>query len=231
MPPDDLFASPSFDDAQTPQVAPRSSAPWLFAIVLLIATAVFIVLFLSVGRWLVVEDPLEKANAVVVLSGRIPMRALEVARLYQSGWAPQVWLTHPNEPTASLATLDIDDPGEDVFNALVLKHGGVSPADIHTLTPAISNTVDEVRAIASEAEKQNAVIVIIVTTKAHTRRVHALWKKYSNSRVRIIVRTPADDPFDPVHWWRSTTDVLDVVRETLGMFNIWIGLPLRPAHS
>jgi hypothetical protein len=231
VPLDDRFASPSFDDAQPPLVAPRSNAPWLSAIALLIAIAIIIALFLNVGPWLVVEDPLEKANAIVVLSGRIPMRALEAARLYQSGWAPQVWLTHPSEPTASLATLDIDDPGEDVFNALVLKHGGVSPTDIHTLTPPISNTVDEVRAIASEAEKQNAAIVIIVTTKAHTRRVHALWKKYANSRARIIVRTPADDPFDPVHWWRSTTDVLDVVRETLGMFNIWIGLPLRPAHS
>jgi uncharacterized SAM-binding protein YcdF (DUF218 family) len=231
VPPDDLFASPSFDDAAPPQVAPRSSAPWLLATVLLVAIAVFIVLFLNAGRWLVVEDPLEKANTIVVLSGRIPMRALEAARLYQSGWAPQVWLTHPSEPTASLATLDIDDPGEDVFNTLVLKHGGVSPTDIHTLARPISNTVDEVRAIASEAEKQNATIVIIVTTKAHTRRVHALWKKYANSPARIIVRTPADDPFDPVHWWKSTTDVLDVMRETLGMFNIWIGLPLRPAHS
>jgi uncharacterized SAM-binding protein YcdF (DUF218 family) len=230
VPPDDLFASTSFDDPQPQQVAPRSSAPWPFAIALLTAIAVLFVLFLSVGRWLVVEDPLEKADAIVVLSGRIPMRALEAARLYQSGWAPQVWLTHPNEPTASLATLDIDNPGEDVFSSLVLKHGGVSPNDIHTLTPPISNTVDEVHAIASEAEKQNAASVIIVTTKAHTRRVHALWKKYANSRARIIVRTPADDPFDPVHWWRSTTDVLDVVREVLGIFNIWIGLPLRPAQ-
>ncbi len=72
--------------------------------------------------------------------------------------------------------------------------------------------------------------MIVVTTKAHTRRVHAIWKKYANSHARIIVRTPVDDPFDPVHWWRSTSDVLDVVREVLGMFNVWIGLPLRPAH-
>ena len=230
MPPDDLFAPSSFDDTEPPR-APQSSVPWVFAIVLLIAIAAVTALFLNVGRWLVVEDPLEKATAIIVLSGRIPMRALEAARLYQSGWASQVWLTHPNEPTASLASLDIDDPGEDAFSALVLRHGGVSPGDIHTLTPPISDTADEVRAIASEAERQNAAIVIIVTTKAHTRRVHALWKEYSNSRARIIVRTPADDPFDPVHWWRSTTDVLDVVREVLGMLNIWAGLPLRPAHS
>jgi uncharacterized SAM-binding protein YcdF (DUF218 family) len=229
VPPDDLFAPQVFDDSEPPR-ATRSSVPWVFAIVLLIAIAAILVLFLNVGRWLVVEDPLEKASAIVVLSGRIPMRALEAARLYQSGWAPQVWLTHPNEPTASLASLDIDVPGEDALSALVLQHAGVSPGNIHTLTPPIGNTDDELRAIATEAEKQNATIVIIVTTKAHTRRVHALWKKYANSRTRIVICTPADDPFDPVHWWRSTTDVLDVVREVLGMFNVWTGLPLRPAH-
>jgi uncharacterized SAM-binding protein YcdF (DUF218 family) len=231
VPPDDLFAPSSFEDAEPPRSASRSSVAWIFAIVSLVAIAAIIGLLLNIGRWLVIEDPLEKADAIVVLSGRIPMRALEAARLYQTGWAQQVWLTHPNEPTASLASLDIDDPGEDVYNALVLKHAGISPADIRTLTPSIDNTVDEVRAIASEAERQNASTVIIVTTKAHTRRVHALWKKYSSSRARIIVRTPADDTFDPLHWWKTTTDVFDVVREALGMLNIWMGLPLRPARG
>ncbi len=227
---DDPFAASTFDDAQ-PSGVPRSSVPWVVATILFLTIAAIALVLLNVGRWLVVEDPLEKANAIVVLSGRISMRALEAARLYQAGWAPQIWLTHPNEPTASLATLDIDDPGEDDLNAQVLLHGGVSLADVHTLTPPIANTIDEIHAIASEAEKQNAATVIIVTTKAHTRRVHALWKKYANNRVRIIVRTPADDSFDPAHWGRSTTDVLDVVREVLGMFNIWFGMPLRPAQT
>jgi DUF218 domain len=228
--PDDPFAPPLFDEAEPPRSS-RSSAPWILAIVVLLVVAVIVALLLNVGRWLVVEDPVEKVDAIVVLSGRIPMRALEAARLYQDNWAHQVWLTHPNEPTASLAALDIDDPGEDALNTKILQHGGVPPADIHTLTPPIANTIDEIHAIASEAEKQNASAIIIVTTKAHTRRVHALWNKYANSRARIIVRTPQDDPFDPVHWWRSTTDVLDVVREILGMFNVWIGMPLRPSHS
>ena len=230
MLPDDPFAPPLFDDAEPPR-ASRSSAPWIFAIVVLLAIAVVVALSLNVGRWLVVEDPVEKVDAIAVLSGRVPMRALEAARLYQAGWAHQIWLTHPNEPTASLAALDINDPGEDALNTQVLQHGGVSPADIHTLSPPIANTIDEIHAIASEAKKQNASTIIVVTTKAHTRRVHALWNKYANSHARIIVRTPVDDPFDPVHWWRSTSDVLDVVREVLGMFNVWSGMPLRPSHS
>ena len=98
-----------------------------------------VILFLNVGRWLVVEDPLEKANAIVVLSGRLPMRALEAARLYQVGLgtASLAHASQTNRPLRS-PSLDIDDPGEDAFSARVLQHGGVSPADIHTLTPPIT---------------------------------------------------------------------------------------------
>ena len=104
-------------DLEPPPRRVRSSVPWIFLAFCLVAIATVVILFLNVGRWLVVEDSLEKAGSIVVLSGRIPMRALEAARLYQAGWAPQVWLTHPEEPTASLAALDIDDPGEDALNA------------------------------------------------------------------------------------------------------------------
>jgi hypothetical protein len=32
-------------------------------------------------------------------------------------------------------------------------------------------------------------------------------------------------------WWRNTGDALDVVREVLGLLNVWAGLPLQPAKS
>ena len=35
-----------------------------------------LVIFLGVGRWLVVEDPLTKVRAIVVLSGAMPVRAM-----------------------------------------------------------------------------------------------------------------------------------------------------------
>jgi hypothetical protein len=46
---------------------------------------------------------------------------------------------------------------------------------------------------------------------------------------RIIVRATSLDSFDERHWWRNTTDALDVVREVLGLLNAWAGLPL--GHS
>jgi len=54
-----------------------------------------VLIFFGVGRWLVVEDPLAKAKAIVLLSGGMPLRAIEAAKLYREGYAPEVWLTHP----------------------------------------------------------------------------------------------------------------------------------------
>jgi hypothetical protein len=39
--------------------------------------------FFFVGRLLVVEDPLERAHAIVVVSGGAPLGAIEAARLYR----------------------------------------------------------------------------------------------------------------------------------------------------
>ncbi len=188
------------------------------------------IIFLGVGRWLVVEDPLDKAQAIVVLSGRIPMRAKEAARLYNAAYARQVWLTRANEPAASLQEMHIAYLGEDFFNSRVLMHEGVPSNAVRVLEPPIDNTADEIRAIAAELDQEKGTTVIIVTTKVHTRRVRMLWRELSGGRGRAIVRAASTDPFAPDHWWRSTGDALDVVREVLGLVNAWAGLPLHPSR-
>jgi uncharacterized SAM-binding protein YcdF (DUF218 family) len=189
-----------------------------------------LVIFLGIGRWLVAEDPLEKAQAIVVLSGGMPMRAQEAARLYKAGWAPQIWLTRGVEPAASLQQMHIAYLGEDFFNSRVLMHEGVPSDAIRVLDPAINNTADEIRVIAADVQRLSSQTVIIVTTKAHTRRVRTLWRELSAGRGRAIVRAASTDPFAPDHWWRATGDALDVVREVLGLLNAWAGLPLRPSR-
>ena len=95
------------------------------------------------------------------------------------------------------------------------------------LDPEIYNTQDEVRVISQQARAAGIHSVIIVTSKAHTRRVHAVWKKLVGSDPALIVRYAREDPFDPQHWWRQTSDSLQVVREILGLANVWTGFPLK----
>ncbi len=189
-----------------------------------------VVIFFGLGRWLVVEDPLVKSRAIIVLSGAIPLRAVEAAKLYRAGYAPEIWLTHPAEPGETLKRMGIPFAGEDYYNKLVLIQQGVPPEAIHVLEPPVVNTVDEISAVAAALTRGKDGAVIIVTTKAHTRRVRLLWRRLAPGQSQAIVRAAAGDPFDSRHWWRTTSDALDVVREVLGLLNAWAGLPLHRAH-
>ena len=70
--------------------------------------------------------------------------------------------------------------------------------------------------------------IILVTSPQHTRRVWTIWQKLMGSSPKAMVRAAHDDPFDADHWWRNTRDVFSVVRESLGLVNAWIGLPVPP---
>jgi uncharacterized SAM-binding protein YcdF (DUF218 family) len=208
----------------------RSRKPGIVAAVVYGALLMAIVMFLGVGRWLVVEDPLVKARAIAVLSGSLPLRAMEAAKLYREGYAPEIWLTHSSEPGETLGEMGISFAGEDYYNTRILIHEGVPPQAIHVLETPVVNTADEIRVIGSALAGEKDRTVIIVTTKAHTQRVRLLWRKLASRNGAAIVRAASSDSFDPRHWWRTTSDALDVVREVLGILNAWAGMPLHPAQ-
>jgi uncharacterized SAM-binding protein YcdF (DUF218 family) len=187
--------------------------------------------FLNAGRWLVVEDPLVHADVIVILSGRLPERAVEAARVYQAGYAEQIWISPPVSPVDDLKAMHISFLGEDFYNEKVLIAQGVPPDAIRILDRPDENTEAEVRQIVEDLRNWNFHSVIIVTSKPHTRRVRTIWRKLVGPEPRMIVHYAQDDTFDGAHWWRNTRDALDVVRETLGLFNAWAGFPLRPSQN
>lgn len=190
--------------------------------------------FLHAGSWLVREDPLARSQAIVVLSGGLPDRALAAAKVYRDGFAPEVWLTQPLQPGAAMEELKLPYAGEEQYSRMVLIEQGVPQRAIRTLQPRILNTADELKAVAESLEqssdKNSPATAIIVTSKAHTRRVRSIWNKVSaGHRARLLVRATPEDAFDPQHWWRTTNDALSVVREYLGLLNAWAGLRLPHA--
>ena len=208
----------------------RSLRAWrILTLASFILVALAVAVFLRVGRWLVTEDRLEKAEAIAVLSGRMPLRALEAAKLYQEGYAPEVWLTHASEPGDTLAELGIPFQGEDYYSKRILVEEGVPETAIRLLDPPILNTADEMKVIGAQLAREKSRTVIIVTSKPHTRRVRLLWRRLAGGQGRAIVRAVRADRFDPSHWWRTTRDADDVAHELLGLLNVWAGLPLRPA--
>ena len=196
-----------------------------------ILAAIGFLVFIGIGRWLVVQDPLVHADAIVVLSGNLPDRASEAARLYHEGYAAQVWISQPVSPVEALKTMKIFYLGEDFYNEKVLLAKGVPADAIRILERPSANTEQEVREIHEILLRDNSHNVIVVTSKAHTRRVRAIWNKIVGADPHAIVRFANDDPYDGAHWWRHTQDALDTVRESLGLLNAWAGFPLRPSQD
>ena len=199
--------------------------------IFLVLTGAAATVFFNVGKWLVVEDPLVHADVIVVLSGRLPERAVEAARVYQAGYADQVWISPPISPVEDLKAMKIAYLGEDFYNEKVLIAQGVPPDAIRILERPDANTEEEVRQTVEDLRNLDFHSVIIVTSKPHTRRVRTIWRKLVGSEPHMIVRYAHDDSYDGAHWWRHTRDALDVVRETLGLLNAWAGFPLRPSQN
>lgn len=91
----------------------------------------------------------------------------------------------------------------------------------------VRNTTDELDVISTTLQQKRGGSVIVVTNKAHTRRVHELWNRFDSDRGKIIVHGLANDDFQPSAWWTRTTDTHQVIHEILGMINVWAGLPMQ----
>jgi uncharacterized SAM-binding protein YcdF (DUF218 family) len=200
----------------------------ILGVLALMGVTASLVILLGVGKWLVRENPLEHVTAIAVLSGNTPVRALEAGRLFHDGYAKEIWLTHPGTQSDALKALGIDHPGEDDVNIRVLRGQGVPANAIHVLETSIVNTSDELDVISATLKAKGGEKVIVVTNKAHTRRVHVLWNKYFSSRGEVITRAVSDDEFEPIHWWRTSGGVAQVSHEVLGIMSAWAGMPVQP---
>ena len=204
------------------------SRRWLIRFALFVGVTILAVAaFRNAGRWLVREDPLERADTIVILSGDIPYRAVEASRIYWLHYAPEIWITHGENNQDQLAALGVSYVGEEVYNREILLHEGVPPGSIRILAPPIVDTEEEIELVARELRATGKAGAIIVTSPAHTRRVRALARELVGWQPRIIVRA-AEEPYDAGHWWHNTRDSLQVSRELLGLLNVWAGLPVRP---
>jgi uncharacterized SAM-binding protein YcdF (DUF218 family) len=208
--------------------SPKTVKLRFFGLFILLLAIFALVAFRHAGRWLVLDEPLSKGDAIFVLSGGLPYRAEEGGKVFASGYAPEVWVSRPESATSRMEKLGVHYVGEEEYNREILVDQGVPEAAIQILPEIVINTEQEVDEAAREMRRQKKTRIIIVTSPQHTRRVKALWKTLVGDDLSMTVHAARDDPFDADHWWRNTRDIFSVVRETLGLVNAWAGLPVPP---
>jgi uncharacterized SAM-binding protein YcdF (DUF218 family) len=185
------------------------------------------------GSWLAINDFLMEADAIVVLGGDLPFRAMEAGEIYKKGLAPEVWVTRPaaSPEVLALEKLQIGFIPEYSYSVRVLLQVGVASSAIRVVAGDIVNTEDEVRAVIRALDETGKHRVILVTSEFHCRRVRIIWNSLAPLQLKATIRFPQQDPFDRDHWWRNSRDVLAVSREMGGILNAWAGFPLSASRQ
>jgi uncharacterized SAM-binding protein YcdF (DUF218 family) len=212
--------------------AARSHRLFLWVVAVELAVTLIPWGIIKLGQWIVIEDPLEPARAIVILSGEVPYRAMEAAALYHQHLAPEIWVTRLDEPgkEAAYRRLRLQPTPDEIKSVEALEYLGVPRGSICILNQPIQNTDEEVRLIAEELGRVQGDQVIIVTSKYHTRRVKAIWRAVVGTKPKAIARYAYEDSYDPARWWQNTQDALHAVQENLGLLNVWAGFPLQPGR-
>ncbi len=179
-----------------------------------------------IGRALVVEDPIAKADAIVVVAGGTPSREDAAAALFREGLAPDVVLSNPLTPdrVRQLITMGarrLDYQGE---SRLVLEQRGVPAQAIVALPQPVKTTEAELKVVGELARSRGWRRVILVTSPQHSRRVKLVWSRQAPADIQSIVRIAQDDDSLDGDWWRQRRAAEAVLHEYLGLAAIYLGI-------
>jgi uncharacterized SAM-binding protein YcdF (DUF218 family) len=180
----------------------------------------------KLGTFLVVEDPLDKADAIFVLGGTRFERPLEAVDLFNEGWAPQILLFRVVKDFGEVELLKrgFAFPLESDVQSDALRRMGV-PADKVIVLGEKDSTKDEALEIRDQVVAHNWKKIIVVTSKQHTRRARlVINRRLQGTGTRIIMRASRYDRTDPVVWWDDRPTLRFTLFETQRLLGYWLGL-------
>lgn len=189
--------------------------------VLVVALAVLVLylarapLLTAAGRFLIVEDPLEPADVILVLAGNASTRPQKAAELHRDGWAPAIVIPRPEDTLAN--ELDIMPNFTDAAVAM-MQQLGVPRSSIVVLTVpgGSTSTVDDVRMFRGYAVQHGVRRAIVVTSNFHARRTRWALRKVMRGHPLDIMMAPAEDPrFDASNWWKHEDGLVSYAQEYL----------------
>lgn len=162
------------------------------------------------GEAWIVDDPLERADAIIVLSDDnfYADRSTHAAQLFRQGLAPVVVASGRRlRPYAGVGELMEHD----------LTERGVPKDKILRIAHDADNTKDEARALARVAADRKWRSVIIVTSNYHTRRARYIFTRVFSAAVIVRVTGSRDGDFDPSRWWQQRISIKELTREVAGL--------------
>jgi uncharacterized SAM-binding protein YcdF (DUF218 family) len=189
----------------------------------LVVSIPLLLLALFVGLWglggiLIVADRLERADAIVVLSGGSNDRIMYATQLYREGYADYLVLTetgisYPGNPT--VATQYARDLAMDQ---------GVPEELILASDVVVSSTKDEAQTVLKTAKASGFTRLIVVTDPYHTFRTRLIFRSvFRDSGIKIMVHPISGHWYDSATWFLTPTGWRDTLFEYFKTIGFYLG--------
>lgn len=190
------------------------------------ALAIAVYVLRGLGSFLVAEDPLQKADALMVLGGTMYERQLEAVDLFHAGWAPQLFMLRE---MSDWGEVELRRRGFAYMSAVDVQVDAMVrlgvPRDRITILDPADSTAQEADILLAVAQRERLAKVIIVTSKQHTRRAKLVMRRRMDDHgITVIVRASRYDRADVDRWWRSRSTLRFTLFETQRLFGYWIGM-------
>ncbi len=162
-----------------------------------------------IGGELVVEDQLEKSDAIIILSDDnfYADRATRAAELFRQGLAPAVVASGIRlRPYAGISELMTHD----------LVERGVPKENVLPFPQDADNTKEEAQALKNLVQNKAWKTVIIVTSNYHTRRARYIVSKTFGEGIQVRMASARDGDYDPATWYEHRKAVKRFFHEVGG---------------
>ena len=179
------------------------------------------------GTYLVRQDKLEKADAMIILMGNIPDRAMEAYDLYMEAYAREIIIVMANRYGIEVfRKKGIPLDGQTTITQKALTGIGVS-GDIITILPGdAKSTQEEAVAVRNYMERNPGLdTLILVTSSYHSRRAALTFEKELShlDRPTVLISCPSKyTGFQSENWWKDRESSKLVFFEYLKFVNTWL---------
>ena len=148
---------------------------------------------LLIGSWLAVEDPLAKAEAIVVISGDTGARTDTAITLWKAGWAPVIVFSGASIDPESVSSAEI-------MRREALRQG--IPESATLVEPASASTEENATEVAKLMVQRKIRSAILVTSPYHQRRAAFEFGRAFEPSGLAFRNYPARDPeWNAFLWW------------------------------
>lgn len=168
-----------------------------------------------------IDEACLPAEALFVLSGDGYHRVPHAVSLYYQGLAPEIWLSHADEPPEFKLTRELgyQIPAiSDQALELLIKQGVPREKILFINEGEVTSTWEEMGALKEYIRVHPVPSVIVVTSAHHTARAHWAWKQVfakegSPQEPDVCIVAAADGRFSENNWWKVEKGFLTYFEE------------------